>query len=356
MLIAAAIAIARAWSTLFAPPAPQAVVASGRIEGREVTLAAKAIQGRVKRLMADEGQTVTTGQVLAELDVEQLRAQAASAAASVATLDAQVDQATLDVSLTAKNSAASIAVADAVLSAARAQVLRANAVLANAKAAQARAAAMFDAGAISRQELDQAEMMLRTSEADVDAANKEVARADANLELANASVDAIGLKQHQVQALEASRRAAAGKLTEAQANLAESLIVAPGNATIVSRPVEVGDVVSAGTPIFQLVDMNRLYLKVYIPEPDIAKLRLGDPADVTVDAYPRRNFAARVSRIYEQAEFTPKNVETAEERLKLVFGVELALDNADGMLKPGMPADAVIHWTNHRPDRPRYGS
>ena len=86
-------------------------------------------------------------------------------------------------------------------------------------------------------------------------------------------------------------------------------------------------------------------LKVYVPEPDIAKLRLGDLAEIFVDAFPGRSFTARISRISDQAEFTPKNVETTEERLKLVFGVrELALINPEGVLKPGMPADSIIHW------------
>jgi HlyD family secretion protein len=193
-------------------------------------------------------------------------------------------------------------------------------------------------------------MVLRTSRADVAAAEKEVTRGEANLALARASTDMIGLKQHQLQVLEQNRRTAVARLQEAQANLAERLIIAPGNGTIVSRPVEVGDVVSPGSPIFQIVDMGRLYLKVYIPEPDIAKLRLGDAAEVFVDAFPGRGFAARISKIYDQAEFTPKNVETAEERLKLVFGIELAFVDPDSLLKPGMPADCVIHWQPARTD------
>ena len=123
-----------------------------------------------------------------------------------------------------------------------------------------------------------------------------------------------------------------------------------------SRVVEVGDVVSPGAPIFHVVDMARLYVKVYVPEPDIAKLRLGEVADVFVDAFPGRRFGARISRIYEQAEFTPKNVETTEERLKLVFGVELAIDSAEGVLKPGMPADCVIHWSPQGSERTGNGS
>jgi HlyD family secretion protein len=342
VLGAAAAAIMRAWSGLLSQPVATVLSASGRIEGREVTLATKAIQGRVKRLLVDEGQVVEKGQLLAELDVQQLEAQAAAARSNVATLEAQIEQARRDVAYTAKNTAASITAADAALSAAEAQAVRAEAVLINARNAYERTTALFAAGAVSKQDADQAEMALRTSEADVAAAKKDVVRAEANVALARASADAIGLKEQQVRALEESRRAATARLDEARANLAERFILAPDHGTIVSRPVEVGDVVSGGTPVFQVVDMKRLYLKVYIPEPDIGKLRLGQVAEIRVDAFPNRRFTARISKIYDQAEFTPKNVETVEERLKLVFGVELALDNADGVLKPGMPADCVI--------------
>ena len=96
--------------------------------------------------------------------------------------------------------------------------------------------------------------------------------------------------------------------------------------------------------MFVMVDLNRLYLKVYVPEPEIPKLKLGDPAQITVDAFPGRTFPARITRIYDEAEFTPKNVETKEERVKLVFGVELTLVQPDPALKPGMPADCAIRW------------
>ena len=88
----------------------------------------------------------------------------------------------------------------------------------------------------------------------------------------------------QVLALQASRRAAVGQLDEVRASLAERQIVAPVDSTVLSRPVEVGDVVSPGSAMFVMVDLNRLYVKVYVPEPEIPKLRLGDEADITVDA------------------------------------------------------------------------
>ena len=341
---AAAVAIARAWPSLFVHATPPIVTASGRIEGREVTVAAKAIQGRITRLLADEGQTVTQGQLLAELDAAQLEAQYAAASGGVANVEAQIEQASLDLRYTAKNSAASVAAAEAALSSAQAHLLRVKAILANSTITYERLSSLLTAAAISKQELDQAEMSLRTSGADVSAAEKDVTRAEANVALAKASADMIGVKRQQIRVLQENRRSAAARLAEAQANLAERLIAAPSDGTIVSRPVEVGDVVSPGSPIFRLVDMRRLYVKVYIPGPEIAKLRLGAPADVFVDAFPKRSFAARITKISDQAEFTPKNVETTEERQKLVFGVELAFVNPDGLLKPGMPADCIIHW------------
>ena len=356
LLLVAALGAARSLPGLFSPPPPQVVTASGRIEGREVTLAPKDIQGRVKRLLVDEGQTVTKGQLLAELDAAQLDARYASVSAGVANLDVQISQAVLDVAYTAKNSDASIAAAEAGVSSAKAHLVRAQAVFENAKSVHERATTLFREAVISQNEFDQAEMSLRTSDADVTAAEKDLARAEANVTLARASKDTIALKEHQVRALKASRQAAAGQLAEVRANLAERQIFAPSDGTILSRPVEVGDVVSPGSPVYVMVDMSRLYLKVYIPEPDIPKLRIGAPADVSVDAFPHRTFAARVSKISDQAEFTPKNVETAEERLKLVFGVELTFVDPDRVLKPGMPADGVIHWASKGPDGTGHGS
>lgn len=342
LLLAGAVVAAQLRPLFFGSPAAIAIAASGRIEGREVTVAPKDIQGRVARLLADEGDTVTRGQLLAELEANPLAARTTGLEAVLANIDAQIRQASLDVRLTAKNSDASIAAAEAAVSAAQARIVRARAVLANATTDRRRAAALLADAVISNHEFDQLDTAVRTSEADLEAAEKDRSRAEADLALARASRDLVAVKEQQVLALRESRRAAAGQLAEAQASLAERRVFAPSDGTIISRPVEVGDVVTPGSPIFQMVDLNRLYLKVYIPEPDIPKIKLGDPADVTVDAFPGRRFAARVSKVHDEAEFTPKNVETAEERLKLVFGVELTFVNPDRLLKPGMPADCTI--------------
>ncbi len=331
-------------SRLLQKPAADVVVASGRIEGREVTLAPKEIQGRVKTLLVDEGYSVKQGQLLAELQSDQLDARFENLAAVVSNLDAQIKHASIDIGYTTKSTAATIAAAEAAVSSGEAHLARSTAVLANALAEYQRAQGLYRDQVTSKSELDQATMNYEASLADVNASEKDVAQAKANLAVAYSARDTVQLKGQQLQALQESRRAALAQLAEARANLAERMIYAPTDGTILSRPVEVGNVVSPGSPIFVMVDMSRLYLKVYIPEPDIPKLKLGDPADIKVDAFPGRTFPARITKIFQDAEFTPKNVETKEERVKLVFGVELMFVKAEAVLKPGMPADCVIHW------------
>jgi HlyD family secretion protein len=342
-VVLAALAISVVPNFLAKPPR-NLIEASGRIEGRDVTLAAKEIQGRVKTLLVDEGVKVQQGQLLAELESQQLDARLAALNAHLASIDAQIQQASIDVGFTTKNSAASIAAAEAAVSVAAARLMRSKAVLANHRAEYERQTGLFQDSVISRSELDRATMNFRTSDADVTAAEEDLVQAKANLVIAQTSTDTIAVKQHQLRSLREGGRAATAQLAEAQANIEERKIYAPIAGTILSRPVEVGDVVNPGSPIFVLVDLNRLYLKVYVPETDIPRLVLGAPAHVMVDAFPGRTFAARISRISDEAEFTPKNVETREERVKLVFGVELTFVQPDPALKPGMPADCVIRW------------
>lgn len=147
----------------------------------------------------------------------------------------------------------------------------------------------------------------------------------------------------EVDAQSAALREARASLAEQRRYLDELTVRAPSDGTVLVRTIERGEWVQPGTPLYTLVDLGQLYLKIYVPEPDIGKIVLGRQARVYVDAFPGRFFAARVSKTASEAEFTPKNVETREERVKLVFAVELALDeNPGAVLKPGMPADAVV--------------
>ena len=131
--------------------------------------------------------------------------------------------------------------------------------------------------------------------------------------------------------------------------LRDTRITSPLDGTVLTRAVEPGELVQPGTPLYSILNLDKLYMKVYVPEPDVGKLKLGQNARVYVDAYPEQPFDATVTKIAQEAEFTPKNVQTREERVKQVFGVELSIDNPDGKLKPGMPGDAVLRFNENAP-------
>ncbi|GAQ95708.1 HlyD family secretion protein [Thermodesulfovibrio aggregans] len=272
---------------------------SGRIEGRETNISPK-IQGRILKLYKDEGDKVKAGELLCEIDSEQLNARYKAAYE------------------TAEASYSAIAQA-------KANFMKANAYYERAKNDFERYSSLLKEELVSKSEFDRVKSQYSSAKAELEATSKAVAQA------------------------EASYRAAQQRLKETLADLNETKIYSPVNGVILSRPVETGEVVNPGTVLYVVVDLNRLYVKVYVPEPDIGKIKLGLPARVYIDAYPDRFFNGRITKIYEQAEFTPKNVETKEERVKLVFGVEVSVDNPDGVLKPGMPADVVIKWKDEAP-------
>ncbi len=128
----------------------------------------------------------------------------------------------------------------------------------------------------------------------------------------------------------------------AELNLKRATITAPISGTIVSRPIESGELVAPGTTVYVIANLDKVNLVVYIPEDKLGKVRLKQEANITVDSFPNRTFAGKVQKIAEQAEFTPANIQTKEQRVNLVFAVTISIDNKDHDLKPGMPADAEI--------------
>ncbi|MDQ1324473.1 MAG: rane fusion protein YbhG, partial [Chloroflexota bacterium] len=117
---------------------------------------------------------------------------------------------------------------------------------------------------------------------------------------------------------------------------------APAPGTVLTRAIEPGEVVMPGAALLTLGDLDRLTLTVYVPEDRLGEVVLGQAVDVSVDSFPGESFRGTVQRIADEAEFTPRNVQTVEGRKTTVFAVELALDPSGGKLKPGMPADVVF--------------
>jgi HlyD family secretion protein len=235
--------------------------------------------------------------------------------------------------------------AEAALREAEARLARARASHLQATRDAERAAMLVARELIAPQVAEHARLQADVQEQAVREAEEGRARAQKALELARLGPAQVAARRAERDALERQRRQAEAQLAEQRSLVTDFAVRSPIDGRVLTRTVEVGERVEIATPLFTLVDLDRLYVKIYVPEPSIGTVALGQEARVHVDAYPDRAFAARVSRVSQEAEFTPKNVETREERVKLVFAVEVALaENPGGVLKPGMPADAVIRW------------
>lgn len=329
------------------------LLASGRIEGDEVVVAPK-IAGRVEVVTKYRGEVVTAGELLVRLASDQIQAQLDRAREQERFWQERVHQAWIDLDYTSRRVGTEIAAAEARLAAAHARVDEVEAALVRSRQDYERYQALSSRRVIPRQKLDEATAAFKAAAARREGADQELAQAAALLQQARLLPRTVALKNQEWQSAQANLAAAQAAVREANANLADTTIQAPADGVLLTREVEPGEIVNAGTPLFTMVNLQQLYLKVFIPEPDIGKIRLGQEARIYVDAFPDRFFPATVSRLSPRAEFTPKYVETREERVNLVFAVELRADNPDGYLKPGMPGEALLRWKDTVPwRRPR---
>jgi HlyD family secretion protein len=173
-------------------------------------------------------------------------------------------------------------------------------------------------------------------------AQHEVASAAANLAQAQVEGLKIGATPEQIAAADAQVEVARSALLALIAHLGKLALKAPISGLVLERPVHVGEVAMPGAPLLTLADLDNVSLTIYVPEDQLGKVRLGQQVSVTVDTYPGRVFTGTVAFVSSQAEFTPKNVQTREERVSMVFAVKVELPNPDHSLKPGMPADAIL--------------
>ncbi len=320
------------------------IQANGRIEGDHVTVASK-FAGRIQELRAREGDTVHTGQVLIRLDDAQTRARVEQARRGFESLEAQVQAAHTSLAVLNLQVPLAIETAQAGIATARAELDKARTVEGEARRDVERMRPLMAEQAVSRQQLDQAEARWQVARSEIASAKSRLTQAVKEMAQSELGWKRIRAQENEVAALERQRDRAEAVLAEAQSILDDLTIVAPSDGTVTTRFVDVGEVVTAGAPLFELVDLHRLYLKVYVPGVQIGKVRLGLPARLYVDAFPDRPFEATVGYIASKAEFTPKEVQTPDERVKLIYAVKLYLaENPDRRLTPGLPADAVIRW------------
>jgi HlyD family secretion protein len=364
------VALAAGYALFSRPALPREVVAlSGRIEGDDSAVAAKT-SGRLREIRVREGDSVEAGQVLALLDDQQIRAREQQAEAAVAQAEAQVElarrqiailreqlrQSELAVDQAKADAEGRVREAEAKLAAAEAQLAQAEATHEQAKWDRETFTKLLETGAVSAQEAKRAQTTEESQRAIVAAARRQVEAARGVLTAAQASLQNPAIRTSQMAAVQAqilqqeaqiaAAQADAGRarasLEEARANRADLQVIAPFTGTVATRTAEPGEVVAAGTPIVTLVDLGQVYLRGFIAEGQIGRVKLGQPARVFLDSAPHTPIEAVVSRIDPQASFTPENTYFREDRVKQVVGVKLGLRGAIGFAKPGMPADGEI--------------
>jgi HlyD family secretion protein len=279
------------------------------------------------------------------LDDAQVRAKVDQAGRLVDGLAAQVEAAHTSLAVLNLEVPLAIEAASAKVESARAAIRKASAVEYEARRDAERIRPLVTQQAVSLQQLDQAEARWKVAVTDIAVAKYALDQATKELGQAELGWKRIHAKEAEVAALERQRDQAEAALAEAESILQDLTIVTPTDGTVTTRMVDVGEVVTAGTPLLELVDLDRLYLQVYVPEVQIGKVRLDLPGRIYTDAFPNEPFDATIRYIASKAEFTPKEVQTSDERVKLIYAVRLYLaNNPDHRLTPGLPADAIIRW------------
>jgi HlyD family secretion protein len=182
------------------------------------------------------------------------------------------------------------------------------------------------------------------AQTDLDRLSNLLANARAARDQAVAQLDQLreGFRTEEIEAARAETQQAAAELDLAELDLARCQLFAPAAGRVLSKSREPGEMVQPGTPIVTLGDLSRPWVNVYVGERDLGKVHLGMAAQVTVDSFPDRPFRGKVTFVSDRAEFTPKNIQTPDERVKLVYRVKVEVETRDEALKPGMPADAVL--------------
>jgi HlyD family secretion protein len=285
-----------------------ALLVSGNIEAHESVVSFKAVQSRVVELPFDEGQWVKAGTLLARLDDSDYRQQVAINEAALRVREQE------------------LASAMQKLEAAHATIANDNADLAQKKIDYSRSQKLWSDKIISGDQRDHTETALKQSSA---AMQRDLAMERSALQ--------------DIEVAKANIRNATENLKLAKIMLGYTTLVAPFSGVILTRQTELGEVMQPGTPVVTLADLDHVWLRAYVAETDLGRIRWGQAATVHTDTYPDRAYPGQISFISSEAEFTPKSVETHKERVTLVYRIKIDVENPRHELKPGMPADATIH-------------
>lgn len=289
---------------------------SGNIEVTDVEVSFQ-IPGWVKTRPASEGKLIDKGDLVAQLDSTELVQEAALREAEVAAYDSDLAK------LVAGSRPQEIAVAEAT-------VARAQAEAGRSKLDYVRQKNLWERHVSSEQTFE--------------AARSTYEVATARLQEAREQLDLVreGPRQEEITRARARLDQAKQSLAIARTRLGYTTLSAPLSGMVLSENVEPGEYVVPGVPVITIGDLMNAWVRAYVNETDLGRVKFGQPVCVTTDTYPDKTYPGKLTFISSQAEFTPKNVQTSEERVKLVYRVKIEIANPDFELKPGMPADAAI--------------
>jgi HlyD family secretion protein len=289
---------------------------SGIVESIKTDIRAQ-FQGEIDRIEVREGQNVRQGDLLCVINADKLRLQMEQVKAGLAAADAKLRLARRG---TKKEL---IAIAESQREIARKQ-------LEIAEKDQQRLARLLAEGAVAQSQKEKADLALK-------AAQEQFASAEENYRMAlrGREKEEIEMILAEIQGLEAQAQLLERTLRDAE-------VRAPSDGIVEVRHVEVGELATPGAVLFGLIDLGRTYVKAYVPESLIGRVKLGSAVAVANDSYPGKTYSGKIDYISDEAEFAPRNIQTKEERIKLVYMIKAYLDNASGELKPGMPVDVTI--------------
>lgn len=305
--------------------------ASGYVEATEVRVAPE-VGGRILELAVSEGSRVAVGDVIARLDTADVQL-------ALRRVQAERDQAQAQLALLRAGARAEeVRQARAQAASARADVSAAEAEARAAAEDLQRFEALLVSNAGSRKQRDDAAARASVANARVEAARERVRAA----EEAVARLEA-GARRQELAAAEARVAAVDAQMAQLEKAAADAVVTAPVAGTVTSKLVDAGETIPPRAPLVIISDLDNAWANLYVDEPLVASLRLGQPVTVIPDG--GRSVPGTITYISPRAEFTPRNVQTADERSRLVYRIKVTVDNREGILKPGMPVEAELETT-----------
>ncbi|MBI5632944.1 MAG: efflux RND transporter periplasmic adaptor subunit [Nitrospirae bacterium] len=293
------------------------IILSGNIEVTEADLGFK-YGGRIAALYKDEGQIVAKGESLALLDSAEIEGQADQSRALLNETRTRLNE------LKAGSRPQE-------LTQAKAQVANAEAELIKAKSDYERYSSLYEKGVVAAEQRDAMKK------------SRDVATAQHQKALEALSLLKEGPRREEIQAAGSRVHQAEAAVKVSEERLKETVLTAPLSGIVLQKNAEKGEIALPGIAIYTIGDLQHPWIKIYVKEDKLGLVRLGQKAEITTDSYPGKKYEGVVTFISSEAEFTPKNVQTREERVKLVFGVKVSVKNMNDELKPGMPADVTIY-------------